>query len=492
MLESVNAAVSDGPGENEEPDRIDAMLTSALADQARERRMLVDTVFGAKTALVKAEEEMSALREAMDKRDTELLEAVRKSNEALAEALTAKIEEAVRAEALTAKIEEAVRATTQQAAKAGKAQPNNAGLTLRIEAIEDGILQLAQRIAEIPGLIHKEMEQVRRDLELVRRDLEVSAVAISDRIGEESGSLLHDLREDQVEVVSTLAALSEKTTGDLRGAIARSQQELMERIVAAGRDATEASIAAGRDATEASASSVEQMVEHLTGYLQARDEQLYRARDQRLVELFQQLSDTIGRTTKRKVGKILESDGAGPPRPVSPPMPPVKAPPPLSVNRSFRSPADQPTQAIRSPFPPPGGPAREEPPPGRPDPAFLFDQPESRPFDAPPAGSADDADLFDMPPGRAFERPRRPSEPERGSGPELNQALANPLSRAELARDYLIDAPDAFGEPPPGHAPAGRARPPLPDEDVRGRGRSPRSPGRTPKPPVSGRGRRKS
>ncbi|HEX2052347.1 MAG TPA: hypothetical protein VHJ78_01295 [Actinomycetota bacterium] len=497
----MSSAVPDGPEESNEPDRIDALLTTALADQARERRMLVDTVFGAKAALVKAEEEMTALKEAVVRRDETLLEAIAKSQEAAAKSNESLIE------AITATVQEALKARPKIS------PPRDAGLTLRIEAIEDGILQLAQRIAELPSLIRKEMEElsarVLSDFEelsaQLRRDLEVSAVAIGERIGEESGSLLADIREDQVEVVQTLAAMSDTTTGDLKQAINRSQQELMERVASASRDAM-----------EAGASSVEQMVEHLTGYLQARDEQLYRARDQRLVELFQQLSDTIGRTTKRKLGKIIEAEGGSPPKPISPPMPPVKAPPPLSIPRTARPLPSEPTQAIRPPFAPPGdaGPAQPGPGRGGPDPAFMFNEPPSRPFDTP--GYRPEDESFESPAApfdgeedpfesreqgffsRGDPRPVRPGTPFGGTespgglpDPSLNQALGNPLSRAELARDYLIDTPsDAFPEEPPGR-PGGRAgRKPMtgldPEPPVKRRS------SRTPKPPAAPRGRRKA
>lgn len=435
MLDSVNA-VSEEPGAGEESDRIDALLSSALADQARERRMLVETVFGAKTALVKAEEELAEVRALINKRDDALMEAIARNNDAL-----------------VARIEEAVK------------DQSNAGLVARIEAIEEAILQLAQRFTELPGQL--------------RRDLEVSAVAIGDRIGEESASLLADIREDTVEVVQTLAAMSEAGARDLKQALELVKQEMGERVTATGRD----SIEAGR-------SHVEQMVEHLTGYLHERDEQLYRARDQRLIDLFQQLSDTLGRSTKRKVGKIMAEENVKP-QPSAPPMPPVKPPPPLSLPKTFRQPDPQRTQAIRTPFPPdPAAPQglQDLEPPGpfdRPDPAFAFDPPV-RAFDLSP----EELEGSDSPRGRQDPFGRL-EPPVRNPEPPLNQPTANPLTRAELARDYLIDPPDLFVERPPTPGRGRRKPQPGRGDEPPAKARSGPRTGGTPKPPPGPRTRRR-
>ncbi|MEO7804922.1 MAG: hypothetical protein ABIS18_11645, partial [Actinomycetota bacterium] len=58
--------------------KIDQLLSSALSDQAREQRVLLDTVNGAREALDKAEEQLKALRQLIDNRDqavVDLLEA---------------------------------------------------------------------------------------------------------------------------------------------------------------------------------------------------------------------------------------------------------------------------------------------------------------------------------------------------------------------------------------------------------------------------------
>lgn len=452
MLESVSA-VPEGSGEPEESDRIDALLSSALADQARERRMLVETVFGAKTALLKAEEELAGIRELIDKRDEVLLEAIAKNNQQMLEAVGV----------IADKFEQST--------------PGGAGLTDRIEAIEEAIIQLAQRIAglgDLPGQL--------------RRDLEVSAVAIGDRIGEESASLLADLREDQVEVVQTLVSMSEAELKELKQAVNSAKQEIAERTTSTARD----SIEAGR-------TTVEQMVEYLTGYLQERDEQLYRARDKRLIELFQQLSETIGRTTKRKLSKSI-GDDYHPPQPLSSPTPPAPKPAPLNIPRTFRQPPPQPAvpesqdqgqsfQDLR--------PVKRV---DRPDPAFAFNQAEEgdepdeppirtfAPIDEPP-------DPFDSPQVRY--RPSGGSFGVQGpasgeTDPQLTQAMSNPLSRAELVRDYLADSPEEMflQDLPAPSAPKNRRKPPRKDE-MPPAPRSVDPPGRAPKPPAKPHNRRK-
>jgi hypothetical protein len=455
MVEDADAAPGESGEKGEEPDRIDELLSSALADQARERRTLVETVFGAKSALVKAEEELAGIRELINKRDEALLQAIEKSNKATVESISANLLQAVSAIGETIK--------THQP----KVQPpRDAGLTLRIEAIEEAILQLAGRIAELGDLPAQ-----------LRRDLEVSAVAIGERIGEESASLLADIRADQVEVVQTLVSRSEAELKELKQAVTNARQEIVERTASSGRDTVEA----GRV-------SVEQMVEYLTGYLQERDEQLYRARDKRLVELFQQLSDTIGRTTKRKLAKTIGDDYSTP-QALSPPTPPAKKPPPLSISRSFRQPPSEPT--LSGPEPRRGSQdVKPVQPLGRQDPAFAFDEPPVRAFDP-----VDPQAPFDQPaaPYRPSGSFAPPEPPRSGRESSPTQAMANPLSRAELVRDYLIDSPeDMFQEgssAPP--APKSRRKPVKSEELPPVQPRPGTPSGRSPKPPANPRSRRK-
>jgi hypothetical protein len=450
---------ADSSGE-EDSDRIDALLSSALADQARERRMLVETVFGAKAALVKAEEELAGIRELINrkdedptKRDDALLAAIAKRDEALMAAIAKSNESVVEA------VTDRVLAALQSQPPPKIQPPRDAGLTLRIEAIEEAILQLAQRIAELPGQL-AEFQELPAQL---RRDLEVSAVAIGDRIGEESASLLADLREDQVEVVQTLAALSESATGEVKQAVNISKQEVVERVTASSKDVI-----------ETAQSTAELMVEHLTGYLVQRDDQLYRVRDQRLIDLFNQLGDTLGRPNRKKLSKALGEE-YGTSRPVPPPPPPAKPPPLPKVPRTFRQPEPTPP-----PFHSDSGRSFQDlkPPasPGRNEPAFPFEEPRR------PAGGSRPAP-FDDPP--SFE--------DQPPAPSLTSALANPLSRAELARDYLIETPsERFLEEVPPPAAKGRRKPqPVRETPPAAKSRSTPSSARTGKPPATPRSRRK-
>lgn len=71
MSEIRNGTISE---DDEFQARVDELLNSALQDQAREKRVLIETVHGAKAALTKAQEELTALRQLVDKRDTAVVD----------------------------------------------------------------------------------------------------------------------------------------------------------------------------------------------------------------------------------------------------------------------------------------------------------------------------------------------------------------------------------------------------------------------------------
>jgi hypothetical protein len=219
-------------------DRVDALLSSALADQAREKRQLVDTLHGAKAALVKAEEEIAGLREQIGKRDEELLQAIDKKFEA------------------------------------------------RIEALEEALIKLAKSVAQVPAR--------------VRMDIETAAVAMGERMGEESDTLLRNTREDAVEVVGTIGKLSDRSLSQTREAIEAAREEYR--------------------------TTTEQVVK----YLGERDDALQRQRDQVLVDLFRQLGESLGRRNSKKVAKAISDDpniGRRPPAAQHPPPPPYRQTP---------------------------------------------------------------------------------------------------------------------------------------------------------------------
>ncbi|HLF70115.1 MAG TPA: hypothetical protein VI541_04090, partial [Actinomycetota bacterium] len=70
MSTDFDAPTSDDPFQT----RIDALLSSALEDQAREQKMLVETVKGARASIVRTEEELSELRRILQDRDRSVLD----------------------------------------------------------------------------------------------------------------------------------------------------------------------------------------------------------------------------------------------------------------------------------------------------------------------------------------------------------------------------------------------------------------------------------
>ncbi|HEX2150287.1 MAG TPA: hypothetical protein VHI31_08975, partial [Actinomycetota bacterium] len=185
------------------------------------------------------------------------------------------------------------------------------------------------------------------------------------------------------------------------------------------------------------------------------------------------------------------------PQPLTPPVPPAKKPPALSISRTFRPP---PREEKPPADPPAEGRNFEDLQPvkpfDRPDPAFAFDEPPVRAFDP-----VDVPDPFDSPqpyrPSGSFSAPERSfSPPERSfADPDsaLTQAMANPLSRAELVRDYLADSPEEmFLQDPPARPAPKTRRKPLKSEDAPPtKPKSGRPVGRSPKPPANPRTRRK-
>lgn len=376
MDEDDLTASGSASGLQDESDRIDALLSSALADQAREKRMLTETVYGARSALVKAQEEIAGLREQISSRDRELVEAV------------------------TSRLEGS----------------GSRGLLPRIEALEEAIIQLAGRVAELPSMI--------------RRDLEASAVALGERVGEEADSMLAQMREDELNIVRTVVDLSERSTGelkrilsssrsDLKQAVASSASELAQMLESSRASLEQAAAAsmqeliehlsqAAKDTIESGRSTAELMVEHLEGYLAKRDDSLQRVRDQLLIDLFHKLGQSLGQRDRKKVARSLSQQSG--------------------------------TGALLAARPAPAGPSPPPPAPGtfRAPPARISQIP------APPSALRGPAGT-----GIPESFPSRPL-----SGPE---PIAAPLSRAELSRDYLLPAPPLEPTDLPKQSPDGPA-----------------------------------
>jgi hypothetical protein len=309
MSEESSLPISQAPDFS---DRVDALLSSALADQAREKRQLVDTLSGAKAALVKAEEEIAGLREQIGKRDEELLQAIDKRFEA------------------------------------------------RIEAVEEALIKLAKSIAQVPAR--------------VRMDVETAAVAMGERMGEESDALLRNTREDAVEVVGTIGKLSDRTLTQTREAIEAAREEYR--------------------------TTTEQVVK----YLGERDDALQRQRDQVLVDLFRQLGESLGRRNSKKVAKAIAEDRSIGRRPQAPPGPP----PPYRQAPIYRPPT-----------------------PGQLAPGTSIVSP-SEPIEPPRFGPQPGAPELEVPEETdTIDRPRAAAA----------QPIANPLTKTEPPRDYLVRVP---------------------------------------------------
>lgn len=297
-------------------DRVDALLSSALADQAREKRQLVDTLYGAKAALVKAEEEIAGLREQIGKRDEELLQAIDRKFEA------------------------------------------------RIEAVEEALIKLAKSVAQVPAK--------------VRMDIETAAVAMGERMGEESDSLLRNTREDAVEVVGTIGKLSDRSLSQTREAIEAAREEYR--------------------------TTTEQVVK----YLGERDDVLQRQRDQVLIDLFRQLGESLGKRNAKKVAKAVRDDP--------------------SIGRRPRS-----AQGQQQPPPPP---YRQVPVYRSPDPGQLGSGTSivapSEPIEPPRFGPVSNAPDMEGP---------EETETFVPSPAAAAQPIANPLTKAEPPPDYLVRVP---------------------------------------------------
>jgi hypothetical protein len=347
-------------------DRVDALLSSALAEQAREKRQLVDTLYGAKAALVKAEEEISALRQQITTRDEDLVAAIDK------------------------KFEE------------------------RIEAIEEALIKLARSVGQVPAR--------------VRADIETAAVAVGERMGEECDALLRNMREDAVEVVSTIGKLSERSLGQTQNAIEGAREEYR--------------------------TTTEQVVK----YLGQRDDALQTQRDRVLIDLFRQLGESLGKRNAKKVAKAVAAD------------PDIgRRPPPAAVRQSSGPPPHREPPAFRAPIP--GGPLGESTsiaspprfrPPGVPAPESreredAFEGPE--PYGAPPPGPAVSSPTGTMAPVSGYE-----PEPPRSS-PDASSRVFGPIIPDEESKPRRARRKPKEAVPPKSPKPATkravRRKPPV-------------------------------
>jgi hypothetical protein len=313
----------------------------------------METVYGAKSALVKAQEELKAIRELVVARDREvigLLESRLPSVET--QHLTTRVEAIER---LVGETDQSLVHTLESRLEEIESQDVNKRIDAvneRIDAVEEAIIQLADRVGELP--------------QTFRRDLEVSAIALGDRIGEEavevirsvrsvSDALMADLREDAVEMVRTLRLLSETVVDDFKGALDGMSETVMDdvkSVLEGSRRQTLNALQLSRkqsmdlmksvagNVNETTKITAEALAEHLTSYLSQRDERLGKARDQLLMDLFRELGESLKRRDRRKLSQSLSDsqgslvrDSALSAAPSSPPgWQPFRSPPSESLN----------------------------------------------------------------------------------------------------------------------------------------------------------------
>lgn len=350
--------------ESDYSDRVDALLSSALADQAKEKRQLVETLYGAKTALGRAEQEITALKDLIAKRDEELLDAI---DDRLAAVFDA--------------IDDRLTATRNS-------------LDLRISDLEDALIKIAKSVSQVP--------------QKVRGDLETAALAIGERLGEESDGLLRSSREDAIEVVASFSKVTDRGVSQIRDAVEGAREEY-------------------RTTTE-----------QLAAYLGQRDDSLQRSRDQVLIDLFRQLGESLGKRNAKKVaGAISEDPGFG---------------------RAARDSAPKQPRGrsgVRQVPAPPQGPAGHQSVPGNfAGSGFSADRP-SRSVPEPFVERFGDSTNLGSPFGGDSSFGEYASPPDQPFGGEpAAPTMANPLIpaerrvRGEPARDYMVPVlPSDSGQP---------------------------------------------
>jgi hypothetical protein len=342
-------------GQPDFSERIDSLLASALQEQSREKRFLIETVYGAKSALVKAQEELKGIRDLVAARDREVM--------GLLESRLPGIQTqhlAARVEAIERSVGEPEPTVLQMLES--RLEKRIDVVNERIDAIEEALIQLADRVAQLPRTF--------------RDDLEVSAVALGDRMGEEamevirsvrsiSDAVLADLREDAVDMVQTLRLLSETVADDFRSVVETSRKQTARALDQTRKQSLDLMKSVAGGINETTKITAEALAEHLTSYLSQRDERIGNERDQVLINLFKELGESLTRRDRKKVSQALsESYGTqagGNPgmRAPSPPpsWPPFRSPQSISMvePKSRIAPGDPRTGLSQSP---PGSAAR--------------------------------------------------------------------------------------------------------------------------------------
>jgi macrodomain Ter protein organizer (MatP/YcbG family) len=318
-------------------DRIDSLLASALQEQSREKRFLMETVYGAKSALVKAQEELTAIRELVAARDKELIGLLESRLPGVeTDHLTGRVEAIER---LVGQTDQSLVHTLESRLEEVDSQDVNKRIDAvngRIDAIEEAIIELADRVSQVP--------------QTFRNDLEASSVALSDRMSEEAAEVINnvrsisdafmaDLREDAVEMVRTLRLLSETVVEDVKRALEASRKQTLNALQLSRKQSVDLMKSVAGNVNETTKITAEALAEHLTSYLSQREERIARARDQVLVDLVRELGENLKRRDRRKLGQAVsesqDNPGGGSQLASSttpaPSWQPFPSPPPMSM-----------------------------------------------------------------------------------------------------------------------------------------------------------------
>lgn len=310
-------------GSNEElPARVDALLSSAIREKARDERALAETFAGMRQEVQAFAEDLTSIKKLvqrpfqpiltlisnrlneMDKLTAELREQVVQRLDTTAEAQAAHISQESRvvgkfveewARYLDVRVKDEGNEVRKLVEGAAKKTDNRLGReTGQLRSLFESTMERAgdslERQMDAAGTRMKRMaEELHSQLtgaeEALRADVEVAQEAILQAL-DESAENLSEVLNAVVSVVHD--RISESLKEGLRP-FSKEVQKLADRIDEAGRR------------MEDSNTLLEAMQGSLVGYLTERDERLERVRDQTLIDLVDRMSDALDAKTKKKI-----------------------------------------------------------------------------------------------------------------------------------------------------------------------------------------------
>ena len=336
--------------------RIDDLLSSALEDQAREQRFLLDMVQGARAALGKAEEQMTALRNLVEERDkgvVDILEA-RLSGVGSQESIDRLASEVSELAASTARnpIEHLVEPLDQRFAElATKVSAIEAALKpldpwkpaiemqknlsdrfqQRLEPIGDQLQLLGRLIEQIPVPLQRAIEDATRasgDLSTnhmleIAKTIEGFSSAITRAVDALNDSFLaarqqttHEMESITSSIMARLAEIEEAVAGDvdvaqdgLSEAIETSNRDLSERLVSTIGTATASSVETISDAIARSGEQQMVATDSAVRAALADLRELIRTSREISDERLDEVSDRIERAAAETAGDLSERVG---------------------------------------------------------------------------------------------------------------------------------------------------------------------------------------